>query len=159
MMQRSVVLLGDLPLKTAALHRHVQEFGWSLETAGDLAQLPNLLAARNPVAVFLDANGLALSWEVALKSVLDIDPEALVILCHRFSDAVDWPKLAEVGAFHAVALPFDPNEVRQSLAFVSSANVQRRENSLPAQGAEWRQGLARGLGQTLGESVLAAAAP
>jgi DNA-binding NtrC family response regulator len=131
MMHGTVVLVGNLPLETAALKAVVQEFGWSLETAGDLAELRNSLVVRNPVAIFLDANGLGLSWQAALNSVLGVDSRALLILCHRFSDPVDWPKLAAAGAFHAVALPFDPNEVRQSLVFVGSARVRRADNLLP----------------------------
>jgi DNA-binding NtrC family response regulator len=156
MMHRSVVLVGNLPLEMAALNGLVQEFGWSLETAGDLTQLRNLLAVRNPVAIFLDANGLGLSWQVAVNSVLDIDSQALLILCHRFSDAVDWPKLAEAGAFHALALPFDQNEVRQSLAFVWSARVRRTDNILPmrrvqatAQGTQAREEVPSVHGPTL----------
>jgi hypothetical protein len=39
--------------------------------------------------------------------------------------------LAEAGAFHALALPFDSSEIRQSLGFVWSARLRRLANVVP----------------------------
>jgi len=126
----SVVLLGSLPAETPTLNRLVHEFGWSLDTAADFGQFRRLLTVRRPVSILLDANGLGLPCKVALDGVREIDSQALIIVCHRFSDSVDWHELAGAGAFHALALPFDSGEVRQSLAFVWAARFRRGSRSL-----------------------------
>ena len=82
----TVVLLGNLPSETPALNRLVPEFGWSLDTASDFGQLRSLMAVRRPVAILLDANGLGLPCKMALDTVREIDSQALLIVCHRFSD-------------------------------------------------------------------------
>jgi DNA-binding NtrC family response regulator len=126
----SVVLLGSLP-EAPALLPLVQELGWTLEIAAGFDQLRDLSSNRKPVAVFFDANALNISWQEALTSVREIAPEALLIPCHRFSDVLNWPDLADSGAFHSLAIPFNPGEVRQSLAFVWSARLHRAANVIP----------------------------
>jgi DNA-binding NtrC family response regulator len=126
----TVVLLGNLPAEMPSLNRLVPEFGWSLDTASDFDQLRSLLTVRRPVAILLDANGLGLPCKMALDAVREIDSQTPVIVCHRFSDPVDWHELARAGAFHALALPFNLGEVRQSLAFVWAARFRRARNPL-----------------------------
>lgn len=133
MTRRTVVLLGDPSLSAPLLNRLVQEFGWALETAADLNQLERLCkvgrpVAMLPVAVLVDAASQGLEWTEALNSVRGIEPEALLVACHRFSDRVEWPELAAAGAFHSLAAPFDEHEVRQSLAFIWSACFRRSKN-------------------------------
>ena len=130
MAQGTVVFVGGPLVESAALHRLVPEFGWSLETAADIARLRELGEANTLVAVLFDAHGLGLSWQDALRLVGEAASTALLIPCHRLSDRVDWPELAESGAFHALALPFDVSEVRQSLGFVSFARSRRAANGL-----------------------------
>lgn len=43
------------------------------------------------------------------------------MLCHGFAEMIDWPQVADAGAFHSLLLPFDVREVRQSLGFVWGA--------------------------------------
>lgn len=130
MMHGTVVLLGNLPFETPALNRLVPEFGWSLETASDLCQLRNIAAVRRPVAILLDAHTLGMPCKMALEAVREVDPSALLIVCHRFSDDLNWHELAQAGAFHALALPFNLSEVRQSLAFVWAARFRSASNVL-----------------------------
>jgi hypothetical protein len=134
MPQGTIVFLGGPLVETSALHRLVPEFGWSLESAADLTSLRNLAAANTVIAVLFDARSLALSWQHALRLVGQAASTAFLIPCHRLSDKVDWPELADSGAFHALALPFDVSEVRQSLGFVSFARNRRAANvlSMPA---------------------------
>src|SRR5579863_5545927 len=120
----TVVLVGNLPLETPALNRLVPEFGWSLDTAHDLDQLKKLVAVHRCVAILLDPNSLGLPCKMALDAVREIDSQALLIVCHRFSGDFNWPELANAGAFHALAVPFDLNEVRQSLAFAWAARFR-----------------------------------
>lgn len=131
MMQGIVILLGNLPLQT--LDPLVQEFGWSVDSAADLNQLRALSRVSRPIAILFDAQSLALPWPDALRAVRAIASQALLIPCHRFSDIVNWPELAEAGAFHPLALPLDPNEVRQTLSFVWSARFGRTVKLLPRQ--------------------------
>lgn len=132
----TVVMVGDLGFETRALNRLVTEFGWSLELAAGLDELRELSAVRHSIAILFDANSLGLSWEQALASLREIDSQALLIPCHRFSDAVNWRELADAGAFHALALPFDPGEVRQSLGFIWSARFRRAAQVLNMRRAE-----------------------
>ncbi len=126
MQSPTVLLLGSLPANAASLDMLVAQFGWSLETASDFRCLRGLNADRNLVAVLFEAGMWSLEWSEALQLVRHAAPSAFPILCHRFSDHLDWPTLADAGAFHAMRLPLVANEVRQSLGFVWAA-IQRTE--------------------------------
>jgi DNA-binding NtrC family response regulator len=130
MTHETVVLLGNLQVGTQQLSHLILEFGWSLEKAADLEELRDRTTARTPVAILFDAKSLGLSWKQALRLVREVEPRALLIPCHRFSDCVSWPELSESGAFHSLAIPFEPAEVRQSLGFTWSA--LRRAARVPA---------------------------
>lgn len=125
MTRQTVILVGNLPFEMPALNRLVQEMGWALEVAEDFAELRDRQVSRKPAAILIAAQSTGLSWQETLEEARKIDSDALLIACHRFSDPVSWPELAEAGAFHSLALPLDPNEVRQSLAFVWSAWFRR----------------------------------
>jgi DNA-binding NtrC family response regulator len=113
------------PLKLDPL---IAEFGWSLKRAAGFDQLRELSIDEQVIAVLLDANTLHLSWAEALRSVLQVDSKALPIVCHGFSDRINWPQLAGAGAYHSLWLPLDPGEVRQSLAFVWAAKNRHSSN-------------------------------
>jgi hypothetical protein len=124
----TVVFLGGPQVETAALVDLLPEFGWSLELAANLDGLRKLSAASSLVAVLFEAERLGLPWQNALKLVQQAASTALLVPCHRLSDRVNWPDLADSGAFHALALPLDRNEVRQSLGFISFARSRRSAN-------------------------------
>lgn len=121
MTSRTVVLAGSLPVERLNLEGIVTEFGWSLREAGSLRCLAELNECHNIVTVLFCPASLGLPWDQALRSILDAAPGALPILCHGFSEAIDWPRAAEAGAFHSLLLPLNLQEVRQSLGFVWSA--------------------------------------
>ncbi len=126
MLSGRIVVLGNPPVvETAAFEKLTPEFGWSVEVAEDLHHLRLLGETGNVVAVFFEAKNLGQSWEDALRSVREAAPQALLIPCHRFSDSVNWPDLADAGAFHALPVPLKSDEVRQSLSFVWSARLRR----------------------------------
>lgn len=132
-----VVVLGNPDVvEMAAFERLTPEFGWSVEVAPDLSALKHWRNAGNVVAVFFECNSLGLPWEKALQLVREAMPQALLIPCHRFSDSVNWPDLADAGAFHAVALPLKSNEVRQSLSFVWAARLRRSAKVVEMRRAE-----------------------
>ncbi len=128
MTQETVVLFGKLPVETPALDRLVANFGWALQAVADFDQLRTLSAGRSLVAVFFYLDSVGLPCDEALRLIRKIDSEALPILCHKFSDVVNWPELVEAGAFHALSVPFERSEVRQSLGFVWSERLRRAAN-------------------------------
>ena len=132
----TVVLVGTLPVEHLALALLVSKFGWSIEKAPNLHCLTTLNRDRNVVAVLFSPLDLALPWEEALQSVLEAAPRALPILCHGFADRIDWPQVAEAGAFHSLLLPFRESEFQHTLGFISSAKrsssrIQMHHHSRP----------------------------
>ena len=137
----TVVLLGNLPVETLPIEVVAAEFGWSVESAVDLGHLRKLARSHNLVAVLFHPDGFGLTHSQIMNAVRDSAPSARCIPCHRFSDRVNWPDLAEAGAFHALALPLKLNEVRQSLGFVWSARLAQTAKILPMRSAENREDL------------------
>ena len=111
-----VAVAGDVP--RTVLNAVASEFGCVVESVDSFEHLERTYARGNIAAIFFEPNAFKFSWPVALKSVLDAAPTAMPIVCHRFSDAIDWPALAAAGAFHTIPFPFHEAEVRQSLGFV-----------------------------------------
>lgn len=123
-----VALVGDLHLDRPALDLIAAEFHWwvkQFRTIYELAQAND----NNLVAVFFDPKSLSLPQELALRDILEAAPGVLPILCHRFAEVVDWPQLAEAGAFHSLRFPLDSREARQTLGFVWEAG--RRTAAFP----------------------------
>jgi len=124
----TVILLGNLPVEPRLLGALAEEFGWSVEAAINLDHLERLGQDRNIVAILLDPQDMGEDWSGTLRSVRASTPEALPVVCQRFSEQIPWPELAEAGAFHMLALPLDPGELRQSLGFVWAARKQHLMN-------------------------------
>lgn len=110
----TIVVLGDI--STIVVIRVAGQFGWEVAHVDSFEQLEQIKTQREIVAVLFHANDA--TWRTALERVLDAASTALPIVCHRFSDNVDWPQLADAGAFHSVSLPLDDSELTQSLGFV-----------------------------------------
>jgi hypothetical protein len=125
MSQPTVVLMGTLSFDVPANTDLAREFGWSIEAAAGFDHLRVVARTRQVVAVLFDASDLGVPVDQALRAARKAAPNARLISCHRFSDVVDWPELADAGAFHALAVPLDRNELRQSLGFVWSARLRR----------------------------------
>ena len=131
-----LALVGDLHIDRQALDLIAADFHWSVKqfrTIYELAQAND----NNLIAVFFDPKSLSLPQERALRVVLEAAPGALPILCHRFAEAVDWPQLAEAGAFHSLRFPLDLREARQTLGFVWEA--KRRTATFTARVRDNRQ--------------------
>ncbi len=73
------------------------------------------------VLIYKDALGQGFGWPEAIRRSRLAMPEARVVVCHEFSEQIDWLRLSDAGAFHALQLPLKENEVRQSLGFVQQA--------------------------------------
>ena len=129
MAAETIVFLGDVSDECFALGEIARSFGWSLETVRDLAQLRTVGWQRDVVAVLFDPGTLAASASHALQLVRNAAPDALQIVCQRFSDSIPWPDLASAGAFHALRRPLSPSEFRVSLGFAFDA-TQAAKNQL-----------------------------
>jgi hypothetical protein len=116
-----VVLFGDLPVERKAFDPLVSQFGWSVKEIRTVCDLAQASLDYNLIAVLFDSQHLSLPWDKVLRSILDTAPRTLPILCHRFAETIDWPKVAEAGVFHSLPWPLNQGEVRQSLGFVWGA--------------------------------------
>lgn len=126
MSHRTVVLVGNLPIERLVLDCLASEFGLSFQQVDNLQNPPNLNLPADVVAVLFSPGSLGLPWDEALRSVLNAFPRAFPILCHGFADDIDWPEVADAGAFHSLPMPFSVAEVRQSLGFVWGAKQSSR---------------------------------
>lgn len=131
-MQPVIVSLGTLPV-THELRSLAAEFGFSFVWIPTLAQLQTFAGDQDVCAVLFEPRHIAPSWREAIRIVQTAAPHALPVTCHRFCDAPPWPELADAGVFHALWVPFDLAEVRQSWGFVQEAYARRRR---AAAGAE-----------------------
>jgi hypothetical protein len=111
------VMPGSAKLDLQALQAAAAEFGWSVTIANELPDA----ASTQAVLFHRDALGAGCSWLEAVRRLKLALPEARLIACHGFSEAIDWPELCDAGAFHALGLPLRANEVRRSLGFLSEA--------------------------------------
>jgi len=113
--------LGDLDL--TSLNRVAVDFGWAVQVAHDLRQAVGMWAQPGTVAVFAnhDAVGAGFSWLDIVRLLIRTMPDARVVVCHGFGDVFDWPELSDAGAFHALRLPLQEDELRQSLGFIWEA--------------------------------------
>jgi len=94
------VLLGSLPIERFLLNLLVSEFGFSSKEVASFHELLESGLDEDVAAVLFNPHSLGLPWEEALKYVLNTFPGAFPILCHGFADHIDWPRMANAGAFH-----------------------------------------------------------
>lgn len=128
-MSGTVVLLGKLPVEKESLEPLAKKFGWSVQVAETLSRV-QCLGESNIVGILFNPKELHKDWRHALKMVAHAFPDALPIICCRFSEGIHWPDGTGTGPFHLLHYPFAMDEVRQSFGFAREA--QRRRRSLPA---------------------------
>jgi DNA-binding NtrC family response regulator len=126
MARETIVVLGNITNGHAAMEPLLSEFNWSLENALTLDGLADICSRQDVVAVLVDPAVVELPWKQAISAVQEAAPRALPILCHRFSEAIDWTEASAIGAFHLLGLPLDLGELRQSLGFVWAEKNKRR---------------------------------
>lgn len=113
-----IVLIGEIVAQPSWFDSLVKASGWRTKAVASLDTL-RVLADSDIVAVFFHAGSLELPWKDCLVWIHSIAPEARCIVCHGFREDIDWPSLANWGAFHSLPLPLDPAEVRQALGFLA----------------------------------------
>jgi len=132
-MQPTIAALGNLPVDDR-LRDLAQEFGWSLVRIAAFRQLQERTEGCDVIAILYEPRAVAESWQEALRSLREALPEALPIVCHRFSESLPWPELAAAGAFQELWVPFNLREVRQTWGFVQAARLAR-DRGAPSKGA------------------------
>jgi DNA-binding NtrC family response regulator len=113
--------LGQLDLTT--LNSIAADFGWTVQVAHNLRQAAELVVSLSAVALFAthDAVGVGFSWLEIVRLLRRALPDVRLVVCHGFGDAFDWRELCDAGAFHALRLPLQEDELRQSLGFIWEA--------------------------------------
>ena len=124
-------MLDAHPLDLSCASEVGAEFEWTIKAV----QGVQFVATMNLAAVLFHRQALAAdSWMEALSQLRSMLPATPLIVCHGFSDSIDWPQLCEAGAFHHLHLPLIANEVRQSFGFVWQAT--KRINTASPSGHE-----------------------
>ena len=131
-----VVIFGNISVENLELDSLVAQFGCSFRKVTSFDELRDLCIHEPVAVVLIDRNTLKISWNEALGVLRKAASTALPIVCHRFSERIDWPVLAEAGAYHALLLPLNSGEVRQSLGFALAAKKRHPENVVPLRSAE-----------------------
>jgi DNA-binding NtrC family response regulator len=133
MADRIIVMPGSGQFDFARLRAAATEFGFNVETAGDVRELAADRDSGNIAAVLFhrDVFGPRCSWLDALQLLESELPGVRLVASHRFAEAIDWASLADAGAYHALWLPLKDNELRQCLGFVWQAEKRRAEEQRP----------------------------
>lgn len=125
-----VIMPGSNRVELRALRSVAREFGWGVEVAADVGEVATARKRRRPVAVlaFSNALGPGYSWVETIRLLRLTLPNVRLVVCHAFSEPIDWPRLSDAGAFHSLRLPLTENELRQGFGFVWEAE-QRLANA------------------------------
>jgi hypothetical protein len=112
-----IVMPGSARLDLQTLQAVAGDFGWAVKVAGDMGEASEAKA----VLFHRDALGAGCSWLEAVRRLRLALPDVRLVACHGLAESIDWPELCDAGAFHALGLPLNENEVRKSLGFISQA--------------------------------------
>jgi hypothetical protein len=117
-----IAMPGPACFDLGTLHAVAREFGWTVGVADDLRELAAAQPYRRPITVLFHRNAFgSCSWLDAVRLLRSALPEVRPVACHGFPEPIDWPALCDAGAFHALWLPLQENEVRRSFGFVWEA--------------------------------------
>jgi DNA-binding NtrC family response regulator len=122
-----IVLPGMARFDLQTLRPAAEEFGWDVKTVHDLNSAAATANDRTAALLFHCSAIGASTWVEAVQTVKKALPKVSLVVCHGFSEPVDWPALCEAGAYHALWLPLKENEVRKSFGFVLQSRL-RLEN-------------------------------
>ena len=126
-----IVAPGSAPVNLQCLGCAAAEFGWTVKFAQSVLQAASgNVSEIAAIILHKSAVGEDCSWPEAILHVKSVLPGVACIVCHGFSEPIDWPALSAAGAFHAVWLPLRQSEIRKSLGFVSEAR-QRLASPIP----------------------------
>ena len=122
MSENIILAFGSARVDLPNLRCAAEEFAWTVKSAHSVSQVASENTSET-VAIFFHKSAVDpdCSWAEAIRYIGNAFPGLAIIVCHGFSEPIDWPALCAVGAFHAVWLPLKQCEVRKSLGFVSEA--------------------------------------
>jgi hypothetical protein len=126
-----IVLPGIARFDLQTLRPVAEEFGWDVKTVYGLNNAAATANDRTAALLFHCSAIGTPTWIEAVRTVKAMLPEISLVVCHGFSEPVDWPALCEAGAFHALWLPLKENEVRKSFGFVLQSRQRLEDLSLP----------------------------
>lgn len=130
MTENVFVMSGPTPFPLNAVRNVGRSFGWVVDTAEDLNAVCAAQFSRKTAALLFHRDTFGdCSWPDAVRLLVRALPEVRLIVCHKFTDSINWPELCEAGAFHSLWLPFKEDEVRRSFGFVWEANRRRAESA------------------------------
>ena len=120
MTENVILMTGADKDRHTILHAVAADFGWNVEVTSDLSAVAAAQANCMTAAVFFcqDAMGPNYSRLEMIRLIRAALPQARLVVCHGFSETIDWPELSDAGAFHELWLPLQENEVRLCLGFV-----------------------------------------
>ncbi len=129
-----LVMPGSDRRRHPALHDIAADFGWTVEVTNNLSAVAAAQSSLRTVAALFcqDALGPGYSWLETIGRLKSALPKTRLVVCHGFSERIDWPELSDAGAFHELWLPLQDNEARLCLGFVWEAE-KRLANTAPAQ--------------------------
>ena len=123
-----IVMPGQVSFDLGAAHSLAGEFGWTVKLVEDLHEAVAGQAYRRTPAVLFHRDALGCkSWLDAVLLLKSALPDVLPVVCHGFSEPIDWSVLCDAGAFHSLWLPLKEIEVRQSFGFVWEAKKRLAE--------------------------------
>lgn len=137
-MENLIVMQGSTRFDLPVLEHVAGEFGWAVKVINALSDVAGQKEGTTAAVLFYrDACGPDCSWPDAIRLLSLALPGVRLVACHGFTEPLDWPKLCDAGAFHALWLPLKEDEVRQSLGFISEAQKKKipRSIELPTRAA------------------------
>jgi hypothetical protein len=120
MTENVVLMMGSARDGHSTLNAVAADFGWTVEITNDLDSVAATQTNNTTVALFFghDALGQGYSRLETIRLLRGALPQVRLVVCHGFSETIDWPELSDAGAFHELWLPLQENEVRLCLGFV-----------------------------------------
>jgi hypothetical protein len=128
----AVIFFGDFSEERIAWETVADHLGWSVHCVPDFDLLAEISVGHEVTAVFVDHRAQVINQEtsdaMSLRRIRALIPGVRLVLCCpiRFIFEVD---PSEVGAFHAIARPFQMEELRASVGFVWEAWVRKKAES------------------------------
>jgi hypothetical protein len=128
-----LVMPGSDRRRQPALHAIAADFGWTVEVTNDLKAIAAAQPSGKTVAALFsrDALGPGYSWLKTIQTLKIALPKTHLVVCHGFSETIDWPELSDAGAFHELWLPLQDNEARLCLGFVWEAEKRLASPAVP----------------------------
>jgi hypothetical protein len=121
-----IVMPGQASFDFGAVQSVAGEFGWTVGIADDLREVAAAHAYLRTSAVLFHREAFGSnSWFDAVRLLKSVLPDVRPVVCHGFSESIDWPALCDAGAFHSLWLPLKENEVRRSFGFLWEAELVR----------------------------------